>query len=58
MHADTRADSCDNDQRQRHPNLRIFVAASAAVPFDPANSRIFVKFKDSSNAVRGETSVA
>jgi hypothetical protein len=40
------------------PTFGIFVDASAAVPFDPANSRIFVKFKDSGNAVRGETSVA
>jgi hypothetical protein len=40
------------------PTFGIFVAASGAVPFDPANSRIFVKFKDSGNAVRGETSVA
>jgi hypothetical protein len=40
------------------PTFGIFVDASGAVPFDPANSRIFVKFKDSGNAVRGETSVA
>jgi hypothetical protein len=40
------------------PTFGIFVAASAAVPFDPAGSRIFVKFSDSGNAVRGETSVA
>jgi hypothetical protein len=28
------------------------------VPLDPANSCIFVTFTDSTNAVRGETSVA
>ncbi len=36
----------------------IFVTASGTVPFDPANSRIFVTFTDSANAIRGETSVA
>jgi YVTN family beta-propeller protein len=40
------------------PTFGIFVTASAAVPFDPANSRIFVLFTDGSNAVRGETGVA
>jgi hypothetical protein len=40
------------------PTFVIFVSASGAVPFDPANSRIFVTFTDSTNAVRGETSVA
>jgi virginiamycin B lyase len=36
----------------------IFGAASGFIPFDPANSRIFVQFTDTSGAVRGETSVA
>jgi hypothetical protein len=40
------------------PTFGIFVSASAAVPFDPANNRIFVQFTDSTGAVRGETSVA
>jgi hypothetical protein len=40
------------------PTFGIFVTASGTVPFDPANSRIFVQFADSGNAVRGETSVA
>jgi hypothetical protein len=40
------------------PTFGIFVAASGTVPFDPANNRIFVTFTDSTNAVRGETSVA
>jgi hypothetical protein len=40
------------------PTFGIFVSASGTVPFDPANSRIFVQFTDSTGAVRGETSVA
>jgi hypothetical protein len=40
------------------PTFSIFGTASGTIPFDPANSRIFVVFSDSSNAVRGETSVA
>jgi hypothetical protein len=40
------------------PTFAIFAAASAAVPFDPANNRIFVTFSDSGSNVRGKTSVA
>ena len=40
------------------PTFGIFVSASAAVALNPANNRIFVTFTDSTNAVRGETSVA
>jgi hypothetical protein len=40
------------------PTFSIFATASGAISFDPANSRIFVVFTDSTNAVRGETSVA
>jgi hypothetical protein len=40
------------------PTFAIFVSASGAVAFDPANSRINVQFADSGGAVRGETSVA
>jgi hypothetical protein len=36
----------------------VFATASTAIPFDPANSRIFVTFSDAGGAVRGETSVA
>jgi uncharacterized repeat protein (TIGR03803 family) len=36
------------------PTFGIFVAASGTIPLDPANSRIFVQFTDSTNAVRGE----
>jgi hypothetical protein len=40
------------------PTFSVFATASGTIPFDPANSRIFVVFSDSTNAVRGETSVA
>jgi hypothetical protein len=40
------------------PTFGIFVTASGTVPFDPANSRIFVQFTDGTGAIRGETSVA
>jgi virginiamycin B lyase len=40
------------------PTFGIFVSASGAVPFDPTNNRIFVTLTDSTNAIRGETSVA
>jgi hypothetical protein len=40
------------------PTFGIFVNASSTVGFDPANSRIFVTFADSTGAIRGKTSVA
>jgi hypothetical protein len=40
------------------PTFAVFVSANATIPLDPANSRIFVTFTDSTSAVRGETSVA
>jgi hypothetical protein len=40
------------------PTFAIFGQASGAIPFDPANSRIFVQFTDPSGTVRGATSVA
>jgi hypothetical protein len=40
------------------PTFGIFVSASGKVAFDPANNRIYVTFSDSTNAIRGETSVA
>jgi hypothetical protein len=40
------------------PTFGIFVLASAAIPLDPANSRIFVVFIDAGGVVRGRTSVA
>jgi hypothetical protein len=40
------------------PTFSIFAKASGSIGFDPANSRIFVRFKDAGGAVRGSTSVA
>lgn len=40
------------------PTFAIFVSASSSVPFSPADNRILVTFADSTNAIRGETSVA
>jgi hypothetical protein len=41
------------------PTFAIFVAGTGtAIPFDPANNRIFVRFKDTDGATRGATSVA
>lgn len=49
------------------PTFAVFVTASAPVPFDPANKRSFVRFKDTapttsanttSTVTRGATSVA
>jgi hypothetical protein len=36
----------------------VFVTATGDVPFDPANNRIVVEFKDAADVVRGSTSVA
>jgi probable HAF family extracellular repeat protein len=38
--------------------LSVFVAANGPLPFDPANNRVFVSFKDGGGVVRGATSVA
>ena len=40
------------------PTFGVFVAGTATVPFDPANNRIFVRFKDAGLVTRGATSVA
>src|SRR5262245_20702862 len=40
------------------PTFGIFVTASAAVSFDPANNRVFVRFTDAGGVTRGATSVA
>ena len=40
------------------PTFGVFATATSAIPFDPANNRIFVQFTDSSGAIRGATSVA
>jgi hypothetical protein len=40
------------------PTFAFFGTASGAIPFSPAVNRIFAQFTDSTNAVRGSTSVA
>jgi hypothetical protein len=40
------------------PTFGIFVQGGGNVPFDPATNRIFVRFKDGDNVIRGSTSVA
>jgi hypothetical protein len=40
------------------PTFGVFVTGAAVVPFDPADNRIFVRFKDAAGVTRGSTSVA
>ena len=40
------------------PTFSVFVRATGAIPFDPGNSRVFVRFKDGSGGQHGSTSVA
>jgi class 3 adenylate cyclase len=40
------------------PTFGIFVAGTGTVPFDPANNRVFVRFKDAGGVTRGSTGVA
>ena len=40
------------------PTFSVFVSASAPIGLDPANARIFVRFKDSAGGAHGSTSVA
>jgi hypothetical protein len=40
------------------PTFAIFGAAQSAIPFDPANNRVFVRYRDQGGVVRGSTSVA
>jgi hypothetical protein len=40
------------------PTFGIFVQGNGNVPFDPADNRIFVRFKDGGGVTRGSTSVA
>jgi hypothetical protein len=40
------------------PTFSVFAKASGKIVLAPGSSRIFVRFKDSSGTIRGETSVA
>jgi len=40
------------------PTFAVFVSATGAVPFDPANNRVSLRFKDAGDITRGATSVA
>ena len=40
------------------PRFAFLVTETASVPFDPANKRVFVRFKDAGGVTRGSTSVA
>lgn len=40
------------------PTFSIFATAGDQIPFDPATSRVFLRFKDSSGTSHGSTSVA
>ena len=40
------------------PTFALFVVGTGTVPFDPANNRVFVRFRDTGNDTRGSTSVA
>jgi hypothetical protein len=40
------------------PTFSIFATATGTIPFAPAATRIYVRFKDAGGAVRGATSVA
>ena len=40
------------------PSFEIFVTGNGTVPFDAAQNRIFVRFRDQGNTTRGSTSVA
>jgi hypothetical protein len=40
------------------PTFSIFVTANAPIPFFPATTRLFIRFKDGAGVTRGSTSVA
>jgi hypothetical protein len=40
------------------PTFSVFLEATGAIPFDPGQSRVFVRFKDSVGGLHGSTSVA
>ena len=40
------------------PTFGVFIAGLGVVPFNPANNRVFVRFRDPNGIIRGSTSVA
>ena len=40
------------------PTFSIFLLSTGAIPFAPASSRVFVRFKDAEGGFHGSTSVA
>jgi hypothetical protein len=40
------------------PTFAIFEAAAGAIPFEPSQNRVFVRFRDAGGQIRGATSVA
>ena len=40
------------------PTFSVFLQANGAIPLDPANARVFVRFKDADGGLHGSTSVA
>ncbi len=40
------------------PTFSVFVQAAGPIAFDPANARLFIRFKDASGGLHGSTSVA
>lgn len=40
------------------PTFAVFVSSTEAVPLDPTNSRVFVRFAEANGVTRGATSVA
>ena len=47
-----------NDAAGARPTFSVFLQASGPIALDPADSRIFVRFKDGSGGLHGSTSVA
>ena len=56
LYAGTRYDGAFNGGQT--PTFGIFVTGTGTVSFDPANKRVFARFKDGDGVTRGATSVA